>query len=277
MEAMTMVSSRHRVLSSAVFGLAVIAAACSTGSGSASKRGPSPAAMCEVGASPALAAYDLRTGRYKWSVCSSDKVWRSVLEASDDVVYVEVTSQPTKASADAVPYYARTVVAYDTRNGEVRTDAPAPRNSSCATGDCTVDGVRLERANVEKLYAFDASTGEVLWDRTGAQHFGDWAVGDGAVFAVDHPHDVPLPLGLTAYELRTGVVRWRNQTEMWSPWHVSGQVVFTLATNLTLLSTRDGSVIWRTDYPPVELPWLSGVRANATRVFVAFSSLQAED
>ena len=57
------------------------------------------------------------------------------------------------------------------------------------------------------------------------------------------------------------------------PWYVDGNVLYAIRTNLALISTADGSTIWRTDYPDVEFPRITGVRANSDTVFVAFSTL----
>ena len=44
---------------------------------------------------------------------------------------------------------------------------------------------------------------------------------------------------------------------------------------LAACDLEDGSTIWRTQYPAVEFPRMTGVRANSVSVFVAFSSIRS--
>ena len=62
-------------------------------------------------------------------------------------------------------------------------------------------------------------------------------------------------------------------TDVSWPWHVDSDVLFAIWTNLVVISTDDGSTIWRTQYPVVPFPRMTGVRANSDTVFVAFSSV----
>jgi hypothetical protein len=57
------------------------------------------------------------------------------------------------------------------------------------------------------------------------------------------------------------------------PWYVEGEDLFAIWTNLAVVSTRDGKTRWNTNYPIAQFPRMTGVRANAQMVFVAFSSV----
>ena len=128
-------------------------------------------------------------------------------------------------------------------------------------------------------------SGEVLWTQPGSSVYGDvLAAGDGAVYVVDRG---PRGARLVAYEFESGETRWERApidpygAEVGWPWHVSGEVLFTIWSNLALLSTEDGTTLWRTSYPVVspgigaslEFPRMTGVRTNDDTVFVAFSSI----
>ena len=135
----------------------------------------------------------------------------------------------------------------------------------------------MEGGQDDPTTARDASTGEKLWTQPGSPAYDDlWAAGDGAVYVSDGQGGLG-PRLLTAYELTSGEVRWQNEptAEQFLPWHVSNGVLFTIWSNLALISTEDGSTIWRTQYPAVEFPRMTGVRANSVSVFVAFSSIRS--
>jgi hypothetical protein len=83
---------------------------------------------------------------------------------------------------------------------------------------------------------------------------------------------------LLAYELKSGKTRWSKDLvpgDGW-PWYVEDGVLYTLWSNLALLSTKDGSVIWRTDYPVVDVPRMTNVRTNDKLLFVSFTSVPAD-
>jgi hypothetical protein len=241
---------------------------------------PPPGEMCEEdGETPVLAAYSLDDGEFRWVVCSPDQVRHDVLAASDEAVYLEAAvAQSTEL----------TVVAYDTEDGSELASADPPPDQSIdvhrtADGRSTVevDGVRVLGGQDDPTTGVAASTGEVLWEKPGSPVYDDvWAVGDGAVYVIDRRSDPASPR-LVAYEIESGDARWERKpvdpygTEMGWPWHVAGDVLFTIWSNLALLDTTDGSTMWRTDYPAAEFPRMTGVRANAETVFVAFSSVRS--
>jgi hypothetical protein len=43
--------------------------------------------------------------------------------------------------------------------------------------------------------------------------------------------------------------------------------------NLDALSTTDGSLLWSTNYAPVDFPRMTGIAADEAGVFVALSSV----
>ena len=95
-----------------------------------------------------------------------------------------------------------------------------------------------------------------------------WAVGNGAVFAVEQP-------ALVAYEVATGDVRWRRDlAEYLWPWHATGEWLLVMWNNLQVAATDDGSVLWDTAYPetPTGFPRMMGRLANSDSVFVSFTS-----
>jgi hypothetical protein len=56
-------------------------------------------------------------------------------------------------------------------------------------------------------------------------------------------------------------------------WYVEGDDLFAISTNVAVVSTRDGKTRWNTSFPIADLPRMTGVRASARMVFVAFSSV----
>jgi outer membrane protein assembly factor BamB len=147
-----------------------------------------------------------------------------------------------------------------------------------ATGDLgdgalgpAADGVVVWGGQDDPTSALDAATGVTRWTAPGSPPFDDvWAVGDGAVYVVDSSSGE-----LVAYELTDGTVRWRQafDGERYSwPWHVAGQSLFTMWTNLDVLSTVDGTPQWATNYPTTDLPRMSGAATNTTTVAVAFTT-----
>jgi outer membrane protein assembly factor BamB len=265
--------------------LTVAAAACGDDSGGDAVADGSPSAdvtppseTCADGEELIVAAYDLVTGDRRWATCSSDApLRRDIAAATDEAVWVTVTGQGGE----------RTLVAYGADDGsELAGGGPAegrPSVPAMPTGPSpgpVVDGVRIEGGQDDPTSAFDAASGRPLWSNNpGSPVYDDvWAVGDGAVYVVDRGGQVPR---LIAYDLRSGDARWERDLEPiaagygpW-PWHVSDEVLFTIWTNLALISTDDGSTIWRTDYPDGEFPRMSGVAVNDDTVFIAFSSVRS--
>ena len=260
--------AKHRA--TLALALALSMAACgndtdSTASGAAN--GPAPAEMCSAGEQPALAAYDLDSAAFKWAACTPDVARHDVLEATDEVVYLQG---------------AGGIVAYDAADGTELPEGGPPESRPTlpeSTGPSqgpVIDGVRIEGGQDDPTTAYDDATGAVLWTQPGSPAYDDlWAVGDGAVYVVNRRVTSGFPQ-LVAYELTTGDTRWAIEQDMadelW-PWYVDDGVLFALWNNLALISTEDGSTIWRTHYPAVEFPRMTGVRANADTVFVAFSSV----
>jgi outer membrane protein assembly factor BamB len=237
-----------------------------------------PSETCAAGDELVVAAYDLVTGDRRWATCSAEaSLRRNVAAATDDAVWVTVIGESGE----------RKLVAYGADDGaELAGGGPSkdrPAVPAVPTGPSpgpVVDGVRIEGGQDDPTSAFDAASGKLLWSAPGSPAYDDvWAVGDSAVYVVERGAQVPPRL--IAYELRSGEVRWEQDLESiaggygpW-PWHVSDEVLFTMWTNLALVSTDDGSIIWRTDYPDGEFPRMTGVAVNDDTIFVAFSSVRS--
>lgn len=250
-----------------------ISAALATGSVPTS---PLPTEMCDADASPALAAYDLATGAFKWAACASDGGRRSVLHVSDEAVYVEVIEPNTGEQ--------QLLVAYDVADGtELPDGGPAEgqptmpdRSVYIPNSGVVVDGVRVTGGQDDPTTALDDANGDVLWTHPGSPAYDDvWAAGDGAVYVINRQF-TDGSVRLIAYEVRSGAVRWEiesDPTDVLWPWHVDDDLLFAIWTNLAVISTDDGSTVWRTQYPVVPFPRMTGVLANSDTVFVAFSSI----
>ena len=245
----------------------------STGDAATNGPGPVPSEMCADGEAPVLAAYALDNGEFRWVVCSADQSRYDVVDASTDAVHLRSIG----------PQGDETIVAYDPADGTQLQSSDPPATPTTVLGQTPdgrssveVDGIRIEGGQDDPTTAVDA-TGQDLWTQPGSPAYDNlWAIGDDAVYVVDQSD--PRGQRLVAYELQTGDSRWERApidpygAEVGWPWHVRGEVLFTIWSNLALLSTADGSTIWRTDYPVVEFPRMTGVRANDDSVFVAFSS-----
>lgn len=263
--------------------VAVAAASCGGSGGEQAGRvatGPTPQEMCGSGQTPALAAYDLRTGVYQWSTCAPmDRERRDVVDVTSD----EVTLR-TIVYRNGVP---STTTVVDARTGEtVSTTADDPvgsRRTSCGAdpdiAGVVVDGVCISGGQDDPMVVTDVETRKVLWRRPDAHPVYDdvWAVGDGAVYAIDGP--LGAQPTLAAFDVRTGRTRWRRSGAPYAdaaPWIVKDGTLYCIWNNLNLVSTADGSVRWHTEFPAAEFPRITGVRANADQVFVAFSPIASD-
>jgi hypothetical protein len=234
--------------------------------------GQRPAAMCVPPESLMVAAYDLETGAYRWHRCGTSA--NNVLEAvTNDRVYVR-ESNPVDATVwifDAVTGDDLGSIPLTQLASALPADAARPTKSPSAT-----PGVELAGGQDDPLVASDATSGARLWFVPDRLAYDDvWAVGDGAVFM---GHDAGTG-GTTrtwtvrAYELNTGAIRWESATSNQSyPWWVADGRVFSIWTELTVLSTTTGEVLWATEYGTSDFPGMRGVLANDHTVVVAFAS-----
>ena len=260
----------------ALVGLSMAAAACGDDDASdpGVADGPSPAEMCAEGGEPALAAYDRATGEYQWSVCSQDPLYRIITGVSDEAVHLDLIAQ-NSGSVDTI--------AYSMADGSEISAAPPASDAADPVvtfspegiASVEVDGIRLVSGQDDPTSAFDVGTGEQLWTAPGSLAYDDvWAVGDGAIYVMDLSD--PAGPRLIAYEIASGDVRWERPAArgdvVW-PWTASDDELFAMWTNLDVMSTEDGTTIWRTNYPPTQFPRMTGVAANDDTVFVASSSI----
>ncbi len=235
--------------------------------------GQHPAAMCEPPEAVALVAYDLATGAYRWHVCADDDVWYDLRAAGDDVLYVtDIAGGPSD------------MLAIDTASGEVLGVATTAEMTEELPDDAAVpmhapgalDGVRMSAGQDDPLRVFDTETGDLLWSVDDILAYDDvWAVGDGAIYMSHVEVDeasVPT-FTVRAYEPRTGDVRWEVAVDTPSyPWWVGGGRVLSMWTDLTVVSTETGEVLWATDYGIDTFPGMRGALANDDTVFVTFVS-----
>jgi hypothetical protein len=234
--------------------------------------GKRPAAMCAPPELLMLAAYDLETGAYRWHRCGNSA--HNVLAAvTNDRVYVRHTNplDATVSIYDAVTGDELGGIPFTTLASVLPADAARPMTSPPGT-----TGVRLVGGQDDALVASDATKGVRLWSVPDHLAYDDvWAVGDGAVFM---GHDAGAQ-GTTrswtvrAYELTTGAIRWESATSNQSyPWWVAHGRVFSIWTELTVLSATTGAVLWATNYGTTDFPGMRSVLANDHTVVVTFAS-----
>jgi hypothetical protein len=227
---------------------------------------PAPGEMCGDDQSPVVAAYEIENGDLRWVACGQfEGVRRSILEVSDDVVWLEV------AALDD-----RQVVGRSATDGTARdpgSDAPTLPTRTGPAPWPVIDGIRIVSPQDGPTSAID-DTGATLWTQPGASVYDDVvAAGDGAVYVIDRQTSFRTVI---AYEVASGDVRWTRDLgddNYAAPWHVADERMFAIWDDLVVLSTVDGSVLWRTDHPPVEFPRMTDVVAVGDLVFVAFSEV----
>ncbi len=247
---------------------AVIAA----GRGVGGAGGQRPAAMCEAPESVTLVAYDLETGEYRWHQCGNG-IWYALRAVTDETVYVsDIESSISQVLAlDAATGETRRTESEAEMNSELPDDAAVPMETAPE-----LNGLRLEGGQDDPLIVTDTTTGQQLWKVRDILAYDDvWAVGDGAVYMAhtETSGDGPGTQTVRAYELRTGEVRWQVEPTGESyPWWVGNGRVFAIWTDLTVLATDTGDILWATDYQTPGFPGMRGVLANHDTVFVTFTS-----
>ncbi len=237
--------------------------------GSPAEPGPAAAELCAEGGWPVVASYDLDDGSLRWAACSPGGGLFVMAAASEDTVWVQQIASTTQE-----------YLTFDANSGEAlrRSDDPGFASEIPAEADKPVrtppviDGMRLTGGQGDPLTGIDAANGTTLWTRPGHLVYDDaWAVGDGAVFAVENDFvpDNPTPPALVAYEVATGDVRWRHDLAayLW-PFHVNGERLLVMWNNLQVLATDDGSLLWATDYPEPSsgFPRMMGGAVNSQSV-----------
>ncbi len=257
----------------------LIVAGCGTGDQQSVATSPSStpaaAALCGERGWPMVAAYNLADGSLRWSACSPEGGLFVMAAASEETVWVAhftATDQEYLAfDAGSGKELRRSTAA------EFESDVPAEADKSVEAPP-VIDGVQLTGGQQDPMTGTDAATGATLWTQPGHLAYDDaWAVGDGAVFAVenDYAPDKPTPPALVGYEVASGKVRWRHELAayLW-PFHVTGERLLAMWNNLQVLATVDGSVLWETHYPEPRsgFPRMMGGAVNSQSVFVSFTS-----
>ena len=229
---------------------------------------PAPGDMCEAKSEPVVAAYNIDNGDLRWVACTLvDPVRRGILDVSADVVWIELIS----------PNGEQRLVGHAKADGAAQpagSDAPPLPTRTGPAPWPEVDGVRIVSPQEGPTSGEDAISGSNLWTQPGSSVYDDVvASGDGAVFVMDRQ---TADRTIVAYEARTGAVRWLrdlgSDNDAW-PWHVENGRLFAIWDDIVVVSTGDGSVLWRTRYPEAEFPRMTGVDADGDTVFVAFSAL----
>ena len=244
-----------------------------------------PVSMCEAGKVPLVAAYDANTGKHRWVACADDQGYASVRAATGSRVFVAVAGGPGRNHTDGPQ---AVFLALDAKTGdevwrgtEAKYKQQLPKDAEVLSAEPpVVGGVRLTGGQDDPLVAVDAKTGKQRWSQPEARLAYDdaWAVGDGAVFAVDGGEfrEGVRNTHVVGYEIATGKVRWERMVNgyLW-PWHVQGDRLFVLWDNLEVVDTSDGRTVWKTGYksPQSGFPRMTGVIANDELVFVSFTTV----
>jgi len=243
-----------------------------------------PVSMCEAGQAPVVAAYDADTGKHRWVACADEQGYAKVLAATGSRVFVALGGGPRRNLIDE----QAVVLGLDAKNGdevwrgtEAKYKQQLPKDAEVLSSEPpVVGGVRLTGGQDDPLVAFDTKTGKQRWSEPDAHLVYDdvWAVGDGAVFAVDGGEfrEGVRNTHVVGYEIATGKVRWERMVNgyLW-PWHVQGDRLFVLWDNLEVVDTDDGRTVWKTGYksPESGFPRMTGVVANDDLVFVSFTTV----
>ncbi len=162
--------------------------------------GPASTTFCADGTTPALAAFDLALGGVQWSYCSTDQAWRSVLGATDQVVYLnsitldqtfELTALDAKSGAEL---WRRPLT------------PPTELGMGHAQGPFAAAGVVVLKVNDgsgDAIVGVDAGTGAERWRSTG----------DAVPTPIANTEEVVVVGGfdgLRGLDRATGVERWTS-------------------------------------------------------------------
>lgn len=172
------------------------------------------------------AAYDRATGAPRWTASVTDT----------DLLYAD----PVIADDLVVVGTNRGAVAFALDSGAERWRSTQVRGVPAGAGD----GVLVYSGQDDPTTGLDLDTGEVLWTRPGHSTYDDVAaIGNGAFYALETGDGAVG--GATAYELRTGEVRWQNREVAW-PFAADDTSVLIVDPDLAVLSGDDGTLVWRT-------------------------------
>jgi outer membrane protein assembly factor BamB len=213
-----------------------------------------------------LHAIAIETGRRRWSVLvgetSSTTVYSPVVDNGDvAATFTVFGEQPTGG-----------VVVVDAGTGRVRWRREVPASTGASGNPVLAGGVVIVAARDGRIHAFDRRSGHAKWtlpgveSLVGEQDYRPLAVSNHTLVAGSLSGEV------TAWDLRTGRVRWRQTPSVASVAFgiaIHDEVVYVplFANQLVALSLREGRELWRIGGGPSQfrwLPWVSGPTLLAT-------------
>jgi hypothetical protein len=232
---------------------------------------PAPSDMCPAGQYPVVAAYGLADGAFRWVTCdtgpdmyvstaaSDDHVWVERLDVEREMLRIDVRSGEIVGRGAAANY-----------PGDVPDGADVRRTSPPSTASVFVRG-----GQDDPLQGIDKQTGEAVWAAVGVPAYDDvWAGDDEAVYVVSWDMTGQTPGSwMVAYAIETGEALWKaDLDDLGLPWHAANGRLFTMWSDLNVLDTADGSLLWSTSYDrSSDFPRLFGAVTNADAVFVSFT------
>jgi outer membrane protein assembly factor BamB len=237
-------------------------------------QGPPPSSMCRPGEYPVLAAFDAENGDLAWVTCDTERSMYVATAASATDVWVEVPYPPSMIRIDART--GEIVARGEAANfpGDVPDDADWRRTAPPGT-----PAVQVRGGQDDPLVGIDTDTGGTVWSAVGFPAYDDvWAGDDQAVYLRSwDPTGAEPGSWIVAYLIETGEPRWRIDApaDLGEPWHVADGRLYSMWSDLWVLDTDDGSVLWNTTYgePSGGFPRMFGAVANDDLVFVSFTSI----
>lgn len=186
-----------------------------------------------IGGGSTITAYSRETGEQRWSV---------------------VPRGGYSGYSDPVISDGMVVIATDPGAVALDLDSGAERWRT-TTSPQGVPGVVEDRILVwsgqdDPTSGVDMATGEILWTQPGHSSYDNvFAIGDGAVYVFALGEGGTGESTATAYEVATGETRWSHGLgPQFGPWPFVANDVYVVAVdpNVLVLSTDDGSELWRT-------------------------------
>ena len=122
------------------------------------------------------------------------------------------------------------------------------------------------------MAALDGTNGNDLWQQPGRASYADGlATGDGGTYVLDEF------MGITAYDLDSGDVRWQIGSQFGEPQSVAGDGIIMLwEAYVGIRETADGSVRWEA-WGPLTTRLMNSAETNDELLFVAANTLPFQD